>query len=119
MYLKPFSRTIENLIEEDKVFAQKKKGGSEMWKDFGLLRYRESEEYCGYVCCNCCLKLSKHDEATSGITHLDEHLQNCSKKKLSSVSSSSTATSTTSKIISHFNSKISLSVCRNVHRRNY
>ena len=46
-----------------------------MWKDFGPLCFRESEEYCGYVRCYCCLKLLKHHRAISGTMHLKQLLQ--------------------------------------------
>ena len=53
--------------------------------------------------CSCCLKLLKHDKATSGITHFKLHFQSCSKNKLSAVSVNCTTTASTSKITLCFN----------------
>ena len=104
------------MIKENEVFAQKKVG-SEVWKDFGHLCNRESEEYCGYVGFNCCLKLLKHDRATSGTTHLKEHFQSCRKNKSSAAALVLQLPLVQAKLLRI--STVKVSVCQKVLKKNY
>ena len=64
-------------LKTGEAVAKSHSAKSIVWKTFYLVHESSSNVYTGYVQCQQCKTLFKHDKAKSGTTHLNLHLKRC------------------------------------------